>query len=304
MNAYRQTNTEQSMLWNGLAGRAWVDARQVLDRLFLKMEDMLVEAVSATCATAVLDIGCGTGSTTLAVARRLGTRGRCVGVDISDPMITAARRRAASDGTGASFLLADAQMHTFEPASFDMIISRFGVMFFEDAVRAFKNLRTSVKDGGELRVLAWRGAAENAFMTTAERAAAPLLPGMPARQPDAPGQFAFADPHRVRHILEEGGWIGVDIRPVDIACTMAEPDLLAYLTRLGPLGRILCEVDERTRAQVLQTVRAAFDPFVRGTEVHFDAACWMVAAKAGAVAPGTIGGGDVVGRAGTRLPER
>ena len=141
----------------------------------------------------VLDVGCGTGSTTLAVARLLGAKGRCTGIDISEPMIAAARARAEREGTPASFIRADAQTHAFEPASFDMIISRFGVMFFDDSVRAFANLRRAARDDAELRFIAWRSAAENPFMTTAERAAAPLLPNLPARRPDAPGQFAFAD---------------------------------------------------------------------------------------------------------------
>ena len=117
-------------------------------------------------------------------------------------------------------------------------------------------------------------------MTTAEHAAAPLLPNLPARRPDAPGQFAFADERRVHGILEQSGWVGIDMRPIDVACTLPETALVRYLTRLGPVGRILHEADERTRAQVVETVRAAFDPFVHGAEVRFIAACWMVGARA------------------------
>jgi SAM-dependent methyltransferase len=266
---------EQTKLWNGSAGRAWVETQEVLDAMFKPLEDLLVEAVSAG---RVLDVGCGTGSTTLAVARRLGEQGRCVGIDISEPMISAARARAEREGSTASFIRANAQDHAFEPASFDMLISRFGVMFFSDFVRAFTNLRQAAKEGAGLRFIAWRSPAENPFMTTAERAAAPLLPNLPARRPDGPGQFAFADPYRVRRILEESGWAGVDIQPIDVACTLPEKELVRYLTRLGPLGMILHEVEERTRTQVIETVRAAFEPFVHGAEVRFTAACWRVAA--------------------------
>ncbi|HYH96143.1 MAG TPA: SAM-dependent methyltransferase, partial [Hyalangium sp.] len=168
----------------------------------------------------------------------------------------------------------------FEPESFDMIISRFGVMFFDDSVRAFANLRRASEDDAELRFIAWRSPSENPFMTTAERAAAPLLPNIPARRPDAPGQFAFADQRRVYRILEESGWAEIDIRPIDVACTLPEKELVRYLTRFGPLGQILHEADERTRTQVIETVRAAFDPYVHGAEVHFTAACWRVGARA------------------------
>ena len=280
MSVAHQTDDEQTKLWNGHAGRAWVETQQVLDQMFKPLEGLLVEAVSAGSGHRVLDVGCGTGSTTLAVARLLGEKGRCVGIDISEPMLTAARARAERESTPASFVRANAQDHAFEPASFDMIISRFGVMFFGDFVRAFANLRRAARDGAELRFVAWRSPSENPFMTTAERAAAPLLPNLPARRPDAPGQFAFADQRRVHRILEESGWDEIDIRPIDVACTLPEKELVRYLTRLGPLGLILQEADDRTRTQVIETVRAAFEPYVHGAEVHFTAACWMVGARA------------------------
>lgn len=280
MDAMHQTDDEQTRLWSGLAGRAWVDAQELLDQMFKPFEDLLIETVSAGYGGRVLDVGCGTGSTTLAVAQLLGAKSRCIGIDISDPMITAARVRAEQECTPASFICANAQTHAFEPASFDRIISRFGVMFFEDPVRAFANLRRAARGDAGLRFIAWRSAAENPFMTTAERAAAPLLPNLPARRPDAPGQFAFADQHRVYTILEESGWAEIDIRPIDVACTLPEKELIRYLTRLGPVGLILQEADDRTRTQVIETVRAAFEPYVHGAEVRFTAACWMVGARA------------------------
>jgi SAM-dependent methyltransferase len=280
MNATSQTDDAQSKLWNGLAGRAWAEEQELLDQMLKPFEDLLVEAVSTGSGSRVLDVGCGTGSTTLAIARLLGEKGRCTGIDISEPMITAARAHTGRESTPASFILANAQDHAFEPASFEMIISRFGVMFFNDSVQAFANLRRAAKDGAGLRFVAWRSPSENPFMTTAERAAAPLLPNLPARRPDAPGPFAFADPHRVHRILEESGWAGIDIRPIDVACTLPEKDLVRYLTRFGPLGMVLHEADERTRAQVIDTVRAAFEPYVHGAEVRFTAASWMASARA------------------------
>jgi hypothetical protein len=166
-----------------------------------------------------------------------------------------------------------------------MIISRFGVMFFDDAIRAFANLRRAARDDAEFRFVAWRSAAENPFMTTAERAAAPLLPNLSARRPDAPGQFAFANSHRIHRILEESGWAGIDIRPIDFPCTLREKELVRYLTRLGPVGLVFQEADDRTRARVIETVRAAFDPYVHGAEVRFTAACWMVGAQARLLQP-------------------
>jgi SAM-dependent methyltransferase len=275
-----QTNEDQAKLWNGPSGAAWIDAQQVLDQMFLPIEELLAEAVSSAAAGRVLDVGCGTGSTTLAIARRLGAAGRSVGVDISEPMIALARTRAERDRVPASFISADAQTHDFEPASFDMIVSRFGVMFFDDSVRAFANLRRAAADGAVLQCIVWRSAAENPFMTTAENAAAPLLPALPPRQPNAPGQFAFADARRVQPILEESGWPKIDIQPLDIVCTLPATELSRYVTRLGPVGMALREADEQTRERIASTVRAAFDPYVHGNEVRFTAACWRVSARA------------------------
>ncbi|QDE71784.1 MULTISPECIES: class I SAM-dependent methyltransferase [Myxococcus] len=274
----------QAALWNGPAGQAWVDSRDLLEGMFKPFEDLLVEAVQARGARQVLDVGCGTGSTTLAVARRLGAQGHCVGIDISAPMLAAARARAEAEHVAASFIEANAEHHAFERGRFDMVISRFGVMFFDDAVQAFVNLRRSARENARLTFIAWRSPSENPFMTTAERAAAPLLPNMPARQPNAPGQFAFADGDRVHRILEQSGWRDIDIHPIDATCTLPERGLVQYVTRLGPLGRVLHEADERTRTHVIETVRAAFNPYVHGDEVRFTAACWRVEARAPAEA--------------------
>ncbi len=255
MDTAHQTGHEQATLWNGLGGHSWVEMQELLDQILKPFENLLVEAVSLGPGGRLLDVGCGTGSTTLAVARE-------------------------RESTPASFVCANAQVHAFEPASFDTIISRFGVMFFDDSIRAFANLWRAATDNAQLRFVAWRSAAENPFMTAAERAAAPLLPNLPARQPDAPGQFAFANDRRVYTILEESGWAEIDIRPIDVACTLPEKELVRCLTRLGPVGRILQETDDQTRAQVIETVRAAVDPYVHGAEVRFAAACWLVSAQA------------------------
>ncbi|OWW19495.1 class I SAM-dependent methyltransferase [Noviherbaspirillum denitrificans] len=274
----RKNDNGQAALWNGDAGHAWVEAQELLDAMFRPMEALLADMASP--GLRVLDVGCGTGSTSLAVSRRLGSAGSCVGIDISAPMIAAARARAAGEGLQTEFLCGDAQRHGFEPARFDLIISRFGVMFFDDSVAAFANLRRAACDGATLRFLAWRDPAENPFMTTAERAAAALLPAMPARRPDEPGQFAFADAERVRQILDESSWAEVSIEPVDIACAFPASGLLQYLTRMGPLGRMLKEADAQTRSHVVETVHAAFNPYVHGNEVRYTAACWNVSARA------------------------
>ncbi|MBP0449270.1 class I SAM-dependent methyltransferase [Kitasatospora sp. RG8] len=300
MDGVQKRDDGQAARWKGAGGRAWVDAQAVLDGVLKPLEDVLIEAAPVREGDRVLDVGCGTGGTTVAFARLLGPEGRCVGADISEAMIDAARARAEHEGSTAGFVLADAQEYAFEPAAFDAVVSRFGVMFFDDSVRAFANLRRAVRDGGELRFLVWRGIEENPFMTTAERAAAPLLPGIPARRPDEPGQFALADPDRVRRILEGSGWAGIDIRPVDADLTLPEAELIGYFTRLGLLGQVLPGADEPTRARVVETVRAAFEPFVEGPLVRFTAACWLVGARAQGAPGGPVRGSGAEPRTDSR----
>ncbi|MFD7793158.1 class I SAM-dependent methyltransferase [Streptomyces sp. NPDC059759] len=285
MEAKGKPDDGQAARWNGPSGNAWVEAQDVVDVLYRPLQDLLVEAVPEGHGGRVLDVGCGTGGTTVALARRLGPAGTCVGVDISGPMLEAAGARAEREDVPVSFVRADAQDHAFEAGAFDAVVSRFGVMFFEDSVRAFANLRRAARAGAGLRFIAWRAMAENPFMTTAERAAAPLLPDLPERQPDAPGQFAFADADRVRRLLEEGGWEDIDIRPVDATCVLPAEKLVWWFTRFGPVGTALRAVDEATRERVVETVRPAFAPFVHADEIRFTAACWRIDAKAPGGAP-------------------
>lgn len=275
-----QTAEEQAALWNGTSGQAWVEGQQLLDQVLGPFQDLLMDAIRAAPSSRLLDIGCGTGSTTMAAARLLGENGRCTGIDISEPMVSLARKRAEREGVSTQFICADAQAYAFEPASFDMMISRFGVMFFADPIAAFANLRRAATKGARLCFIAWRDAADNPFMTTAERAAAPLLPNIPPRNPDGPGQFAFADPQRVGRILEQSGWTQIDPQPRSVSCSFPEAELIGYFTRFGPLGQIVQQADAPTRNRVITTVRAAFDPYVHGAEVRFNAAVWVVNARA------------------------
>ncbi|MBA5638686.1 class I SAM-dependent methyltransferase [Duganella sp. LX20W] len=275
-----KANHDQDMRWNGAAGKAWVELQVQLDAMLAPFERLLLDAVCEQRPRSVLDIGCGTGATTLAIARQLGEQVACTGVDISQPMIALARARAAQQALTADFIEADAQTWPFAAASFDMVVSRMGVMFFDDPVRAFANLRRATVTDGALRFIAWRSAEENPFMTTAERAAAPLLPALPPRRPGEPGQFGMADRAQITRILEQAGWGEIDIRPADEECTLPARELLRYATLLGPVGQLLQKENEDKRAEVEAALRDAFQPFVRGDEARFTAACWMVGARA------------------------
>lgn len=269
----------QQQLWNGAAGHGWAEEQVVLDELFRPFERMLLDSIPADLDGAVLDVGCGTGATTLAAAR-WADPARCLGIDISEPMLALARSRAEKDRSKADFIRADAETYPFEPAIFARIISRFGVMFFGDPAKAFANLRRASRNGGSLRFIAWRSPLENPFMTAAERAAAPLLPNLPPRDPTGPGQFAFADREHVRSILEKSGWSEIRLEPVDVPCVLPEGKLERYFTKLGPLALILPNVPADLRGRVIEAMRAAFEAFTQDGEVRFTAACWQVDARA------------------------
>lgn len=271
----------QTQLWNGPAGQAWLGMEATLDRLFEPFAALLVDAVRWHDPRNVLDIGCGTGATTLAIAHALAPEGSCTGADLSQMMIDRARQRAAAEpeDVRATFRSGDAS-HLDGAGPFDMAVSRFGVMFFDDPAAAFARIRAAMAPGAPLAAIAWRSPAENPFMTCAERAAAPLLPPLPPMLPGAPGQFAFADAEHVRAILDASGWRDVALSPIDIACAMPEAALTPYLTNLGRIGIALQRADAATRDHVFGMVRAAFDPFVEGDTVRFNAACWMIEARA------------------------
>ncbi|MQA38917.1 class I SAM-dependent methyltransferase [Rugamonas aquatica] len=271
-------SSQQTSMWQGAAGHTWVATQNLLDRMYQPIEDLLMQSLPAN-ARSLLDVGCGTGATTLAAARQLGPNGHCTGVDISGPMLASARERAAHSRSSAVFIQDDAQRHAFKPASYDAIISRFGVMFFDDPVAAFRNLRLAARDGATLRMIAWRSPEENPFMTAAERSAASLLPQLPPRVPNEPGQFGFADRHHVQAILEQSGWSDIDIQPLDVACSFPEAELERYATQMGPVGRLLQTADDHTRRQVGTAARAGFAPYIDSGQVRYTAACWNIGAR-------------------------
>lgn len=261
------------------AGRVWVEHQGLLDRLMAPIAQAVVEAVGLVNGQAVLDVGCGSGATTFEAAWRTGPTGHAVGVDISPALVELARRRAGEDSLeGVEFLLADAQTQGFKP-QYDAIVSRFGVMFFPDPVAAFANLRTALKPGGRLAFACWRTPEENPLSLVPLHAAAPLLPEIPKFEKDAPGRFAFADPERVRSILEASGWRNIQIAPLDTTNPLSFDELMTMSLRVGPLNPILNDADEDLRDTVWDAVAIALEPYVKDGVAQMTSACWLVTAE-------------------------
>lgn len=269
----------QEQLWNGPAADAWLAMQDTLDQLFHPFETALVEAVGTQGAIRVLDIGCGTGATTIAIGRAIAGRGHVIGADLSAPMIELAMQRAAACGVDACFIDGDAS-RIVPDARFDMAVSRFGIMFFDDPAAAFARIRAMLLPDAPLTAFVWRSPAENPFMTCAERTAAPMLPPLPPQQLNAPGQFAFAEADRVRTILADAGWSRAVLTPFDVECTMPVSRLDAYLLHMGRVGIALKQLDDVPRTALLRQLRQAFTPFVDSDRVRFAAACWRIDARA------------------------
>jgi SAM-dependent methyltransferase len=275
-------NADQIAYWNADAGETWAALQKHMDAQLEPYGLRAMEALAPAPGEHALDVGCGSGQTSLALGEAVGAGGAVVGLDISRPLLDVARRRAADAGAvNVSFLEADAQIYGFKPASFDAVFSRFGVMFFADPPAAFANIRRALKQDGRLAFVCWRTSAENAFMTVPHAAAAAQLPPPPPPTPGAPGPFAFADPARVRHILSSAGFRDVDLTPYDRKIGGGDLEqTLAVSLGIGLLGRALLEHPEK-RALVIDDVREALRPHVdEDGIVRLDSAGWIVTARA------------------------
>jgi len=269
-------NAAQIEYWNGPVGERWAAYQDVLDRALADISSTLLAFADAKPGERVLDIGCGCGTTTYTLAKAVGPSGSVTGVDISQPMLKVARGR----GTGANFLHADASTHLFHPTH-DLVFSRFGVMFFDDPVAAFANIRKALKPHGRIAFVCWRDVKENMWASVPIGAAMPLLPPQEPADPLAPGPFAYADKDRLTRILSDAGYGGIRIDKLDATMYMgANLDEAAdQALRVGPLARAAAELDDATRAKIRATVREALAKYATANGVAPPAACWLVGAN-------------------------
>lgn len=261
-------NAEQIEAWNEGIGKAWIAHLNALDRQIAPIGEAAMAAASVKPGDSVIDIGCGAGQTTIALARLVGSAGWAHGVDVSGLMISAAGAAARKHPSlNVSFEIADAQTFKFRPAAYDVVYSRFGVMFFKDPVAAFINIRSALKPNGHVAFCAWRLSGENPLMSAPLQAAMDLLPAPagPPADPTAPGPFAFADADRVRGILSSAGFKDISIEAWDGEMGANPVDeAIAITTDLGPLGRRLNEAqaDAALRQRVREAVRHGLRDFI------------------------------------------
>lgn len=272
--------------WNGRSGEQWVANQARLDAMLAAFGDAAIAAAASGDGERVLDIGCGAGMTSYALAARVGPCGHVLGVDISAQLIERARETAPA-GAPLAFELADAGAAVLPEQAFDLLFSRFGVMFFDDPAAAFAHMRAALKPGGRLAFVCWRGAAENDWVRLPMTAIAGMVPLPPAPDPEAPGPFSFGDRDRVERILDAAGFADISIVPFDHPVPFGQgqtreaaiDNAVEMAFQVGPLARLLAEQPAALRAQAAEAVRRAFAAKPGARSVMIDGAAWIVTAR-------------------------
>jgi SAM-dependent methyltransferase len=274
-------NADQIAYWDGPGGRNWVNRMATQEEMLEPVTAALVARAGVKAGERVIDTGCGTGATTLALARLVGPSGRVLGIDVSQPMLACANERS-KEGLDVSFERADATTHAFPRGGFDLLFSRFGVMFFAEPAHSFANLRTALRAGGRLVFACWRKGDENPWLTLPLAAASAHLPPQPKPGPDDPGPLSFAREERVRRILGDAGFQAIGLEPVDFEFDASRGGGLdaavSAAIAFGPASRVLEGQPAAIRAAAAASIRSALAPYQRGASVPLAAAIWVVTA--------------------------
>ncbi|MDH2429462.1 class I SAM-dependent methyltransferase [Sphaerisporangium sp. TRM90804] len=273
-------NTSQIEEWNGEGGRYWAAHQERYDVMLSRLTTHLVAAMELAPADRVLDAGCGCGFTTRVAAARV-TEGSVLGVDLSEPMLARARESVEREGLrNVRFERADVQVRDFPEAAFDVVISRLGLMFFDDPEAAFANLFRALRPGGRLVFLCWQEMAANEHRVVPLSAMSPYL-STPPRPSTAPGAFSLGDPERLRGLLGGAGFADVVLTPVTEPVLVGgdAADAADFLRRLPSIRTPLEEVDEPTAAKAVDAMRDALAAYETPQGVQLGSAAWLVRAR-------------------------
>jgi SAM-dependent methyltransferase len=271
-------NVDQAASWDGPEGAHWSAHAGHYDTSLREHLELLHDLAAVRPHEAVLDIGCGNGTSTIDAARA-ASDGRAVGVDLSSEMLSQARRAATVAGvTNVEFLRADAQVHPFGESTFDVAMSRFGVMFFADPAAAFTNVARAVKPGGRIAWIVWRALAENEFFS-AVRDAISVGRDLPTPASGVPSPFGLADAAYTEDRLRNAGFDAIEITPRDAPYYAGRADTAYEFVRGSGFVRFATQdLDDADRARAFDALRTMIDEHATSEGVVFGSACWLVSA--------------------------
>jgi SAM-dependent methyltransferase len=268
--------------WNGAGGERWARRQSSWEKTLAPLTPPLLAAAQLVPGLQVVDVGCGCSAATLEIARRVGPSGHVLGVDVSTPILDRARRQLPA-GLPVQYIQADATTYHFAAASFDRLISRLGIMFFTDPMRAFANLRTALKSGGRLAFVCFRSPRDNPWMRVPLEAAYAYVPPLPKPGPEDPGAFSFAAEERVQRILAGAGFGEIALARLDVAFDVGAgggiDEAIANALEVGPTSRTIEGQPPQVIAKVAATLRDVFAPYLKGNRVELGAALWLVTAR-------------------------
>ena len=273
-------NVDMAAAWDGDEGDDWARDWEHYDAGIRPYHLRLLEAAAISGDDQVLDIGCGNGQTTRDAARA-ATEGAALGVDLSSRMLARAREVAlAEQVSNAAFEQADAQVHRFEPARYDVALSRFGAMFFGDPAAAFSNIGRAMRPGARLAMLAWQGLEHQEWLQ-AIRASLAVGRALPTPPVGAPGPFGLADPDTVTAILTSSGFESIAYESVEepFRAGADAEDAFSFIARLGAVRGLLQGLDDGVRLLALDALRASMAAHDSGESVQFGSAAWLISAR-------------------------
>jgi len=274
-------NAEQIAFWNGAGGQRWVERQAALDAVLAPIEAPLLARANIQPGEHVVDIGCGCGATTIAAASKVGPEGSVLGLDVSAPMLIRANELAADDAP-VSLVQGDAMVHHFKAASRDLVISRLGMMYFADPVRAFLNIRTTLRSGGRVAFACWRELRDNPWALEPLQAVYDHVARLPGLHPRAPDDFAFASPEWVEQVLTDAGLRRVRLERCDLALDLGAGEGLDSAVQsalaFGPVSRAVAGQPAETVEAATVAVRKTLARFAKGPAITMPASLWIVTA--------------------------
>lgn len=285
-NATSQTfpNADQAEYWNSESARQWIACQKVLDQRFEPLTDLLIARAGVGRDECVVDVGCGTGATTLKLAAAVGAHGVVLAVDISEPLLAVARRRLMRGGhANVRFMQHDAQTHRFERGCYDIVVSRFGVMFFDDPISAFRNLLSALRPRGRLAFVCWGPLEDNPYFAIPLEVGIERLGPPEARPPRAPGPMALSERDYIDEILNAAGFGTIEIARTEtwLPSAPSAREEAQLMSLVGPLARLIRERGaDAVRQAIVADLTERLAPFLTADGVRLPATLYLVTATA------------------------